>query len=380
MVENSIYLDYAAATPVDKQVLKAMQTYFSDNFYNPSASYRSARNVADDIAGARSKVAEILSVKPEEIYFTSGGTESNNLAISGVMEANPGKNLIISSIEHESLSSPAKKFDCRVAPVDKNGIIIIADLEKLIDDSTVLISIMYANNEIGSVSPMTKIKQLVQRIRKQRLEDNNLLPLHFHSDACQAANYLSLNAEGIGVDLMTINGGKIYGPKQSGILFVHRSVILNPQILGGGQEHGLRNGTENVPSIIGFCKAFEISEKLKSAESKRLQSLQTYFIDSLKTIPKCSINGPLKDRLPNNLNVLFVGQDNEMMLYKLDQEGIMCSTGSACSAQKDTISQTLLAIGLSQEQALSSLRFSMGRKTSKKQIDFAINKIQKILT
>jgi len=380
MVDNRIYLDYAAATPIDPKVLDAMQPYFSDNFYNPSASYGPARSVADDIAKGRSKVAEILSVKPEEIYFTSGGTESNNLAICGVMEANPGKNLIISSIEHESISSPAKKFDYRIAPVDKSGQIIISELEKLIDDNTILISIMYANNEIGSISPMTKIKQVVQKIRKSRRENNNLLPLHFHSDACQAANYLSLNAEGIGVDLMTINGGKIYGPKQSGILFVHRSVVLNPQILGGGQEHGLRNGTENVPSIIGFCKALEISEQIKSAESKRLKLLQDYFVDSLKTISKCTINGSLKDRLPNNLNVLFEGEDNETLLYKLDQDGIMCSTGSACSAQKDTISQTLLAIGLNQKQALSSLRFSFGRQTSKNQIDFVIEKIKKILT
>jgi cysteine desulfurase len=380
MVDKRIYLDYAAATPLDSRVFKAMQPYFSDIFYNPSASYRLARNVAKDIADSRSKVAKVLSVKPSEIYFTSGGTESNNLAICGVMEANPGKNLVISSIEHESVSGPAKKFDYRVVPVDKNGQVIIPQLEKLIDDNTVLLSIMYANNEIGSISPMTKIKQLVQKIRSTRLKENNLLPLHFHSDACQAANYLSLNAEGIGVDLMTINGGKIYGPKQSGILFAHRSVALNSQILGGGQEHGLRNGTENVPAIIGFCKALEITESLKITESKRLQLLQSYFMDSLRSIPHCLINGSLKNRLPNNLNVLFVGQDNETMLYKLDQNGIMCSTGSACSAQKDTISPTLLAIGLNEEQALSSLRFSFGRQTSKNQIDFVLNKIQKILT
>jgi cysteine desulfurase len=381
MVGNKIYLDYAAATPINQEVLEAMQPYFSDNFYNPSANYQLAKKVADDIDDSRQKVAEILSVKPSEIYFTAGGTEANNLAIKGVMELHPGKNIVISSIEHESIVDPAQEFDCRVAPVDKNGRIIISALEQIIDANTVLISIMYANNEIGTITPMVKLKQLIEKIRTKRQMDNNPLPLYFHTDACQAANYLSLNATGIGVDIMTLNGGKIYGPKQSGVLFVHRSLKLKPQILGGGQEHGLRNGTENVPAIIGFSKALVIAHNLKLTELKRLEALQSYFAESLKRqIPNCLINGSIKYRLPNNLNVRLPGQDNEVVLFKLDQAGIMCSTGSACSAQRDTISPTLLAIGLSEAEVLSSLRFSLGRQTTKAQIDSVIQTIQKILT
>ncbi|HUC79191.1 MAG TPA: cysteine desulfurase family protein [Candidatus Saccharimonadales bacterium] len=378
---DKIYLDYAAATPVDNQVFIAMKPYFSDKFYNPSANYSESLEVAKQIDFIRAKVANILSVKSEEIFFTAGGTEANNLAIKGIMELNPGKNIIISAIEHESVVDSAKKFDYRVAPVDKTGRVIISELEKLIDENTVLISIMYANNEIGTIQPMTKIKQLVTKIKQARQQTDDKLPLYFHTDACQAANYLSLNASGIGVDLMTLNGGKIYGPKQSGVLFVHRSVKLNPQILGGGQERGYRSGTENVPAIIGFGTALMIADKLKAIESKKLESLRDYFAKTLtSSITGCIINGSLKNRLANNLNVSFDNQDNELMLFKLDQNGIMCSTGSACSAQKDTISPTLLAIGLTSDQALSSLRFSLGRKTTKKQIDQTVKIIQKILS
>jgi cysteine desulfurase len=337
--------------------------------------------VATDIESARSCVAGILSVKPEEIFFTAGGTEANNLAVSGIMKAHSDKNLIISAIEHESIVDPASKYNHKVAPVDKTGTIIISELEKLIDKDTVLISIMYANNEIGTIQPLTKIKQLILSVREERRKSGNQLPLYFHSDACQAANYLSLNASGLGLDLITLNGGKIYGPKQSGVLFIHRSVKLEPQILGGGQERGIRSGTENVAAIIGFCEALRITSGMKQAESKRLEDLREYFIKQLESSGlKYSINGSHKNRLPNNLNLSFDGQDNEMMLYKLDQNGVMCSTGSACSAQKDTISPTLLAIGLDEPQALSSLRFSMGRKTTKKQIDFTVKILQKILS
>ena len=380
MVDNKVYLDFAAATPLNPEVLKAMQPYFINKFYNPSANYASAREVAADIESARADVAGILAVKPEEIFFTAGGTEANNLSISGIMTAHPGKNLIISSIEHESIVDPAKQFDYRIAPVDKTGRVVISELEKLIDKDTVLISIMYANNEIGTIQPLTKIKQLILRVREERRKSGNELPIYFHSDGCQAANYLSLNASGLGLDLMTLNGGKIYGPKQSGVLFIHRSVKLIPQILGGGQERGIRSGTENVPAIIGLSKALKITSKMKLDETKRLEELRDYFVKALEASGlSYLINGSLKHRLPNNLNLSFLGQDNEMMLYKLDQNGVMCSTGSACSAQKDTISPTLLAIGLNQSQALSSLRFSMGRNTTQKQIDYTVTILQKIL-
>lgn len=381
MSGNKIYLDYAAATPVNDQVLKTMEPYFSDRFYNPSSKYSEGIEIYKQIESTRFKIASILLVKSDEIYFTAGGTEANNLAISGVMEQNPGKNIIISAIEHESISDTAKKFKYKIAPVDSSGRIIVTKLKELIDKDTVLISVMYANNEIGTIQPLSDIKKLILQVRKDRIRSKNKLPLYFHSDACQAANYLSLNASGLGLDLMTLNGGKIYGPKQSGCLFIHRNVKLSPQILGGGQEKGVRSGTENVPAIIGFGNALELVNRLKNDESKRLVTLRDYLAESLlSTVNGCSINGSKKNRLPNNLNVSFKDQDNEAMLFKLDQNGVMCSTGSACSAQKDTISPTLLAIGLSENQALSSLRFSLGRKTTKQQIEKTVEIIQKILS
>lgn len=380
MGRDKIYLDYAAATPVDESVLESVKPYFSHNFFNPSSSYLEAKKISDEVESSRSKIAEILSVKPEEIYFTAGGTEANNLAINGVMDNNPGKNLIISAIEHESISVPSKQYDYRILPVDKNGQINLLELEKLIDDNTVLISIMYANNEVGSIQPMVKVKRLIENIRNKRLIKSNPLPLYFHTDACQAANFLSLNASGIGVDMMTINGGKIYGLKQSGFLFAHRTVALNPQILGGGQEHGLRSGTENVPGIIGLSVALQITQTMREKESDRLNGLKSYFLELMgKYLPEVTLNGTLKNRLPNNLNFMFPDQDNETMLYKLDQAGIMCSTGSACSAQKDTLSPTLLAIGLSENQVLSSLRFSFGRQTTKNQVKESVEILKKIL-
>ncbi|HUC95893.1 MAG TPA: cysteine desulfurase family protein [Candidatus Saccharimonadia bacterium] len=380
MSRKDIYLDYAAASPLDSRVLEAMSPYFSDLFYNPSANYLLARKVNQDILKAREIVAGLLEVKPAEIYFTAGGTEANNLAIKGVMDKFSSKNVVISSIEHESVVDPAKGYLHKIAPVDNQGFIKLGRLSELIDDDTVLISIMYVNNEIGAIQPLRKISSLIKVVRSKRLEEGNQTPLYFHTDACQVANYENIKVNGLGVDLMTLNGGKIYGPKQSGILYIHRSIKLNPQILGGGQEFGLRSGTENVANIIGFSKALEIAQNLREIESKRLHELQQYFFDSLmKIYPKIHINGPQKNRVANNVNVSFVGFDNEELLFKLDNMGVMCSTGSACNAKKNNISVSLLAIGLSKSEALSSLRFSLGRQTDLEQIKRTIEIIKKAL-
>jgi cysteine desulfurase len=377
---KSVYLDYAATTPLDTRVLDEMLPYLVEEFYNPSANYLKAKNVADAINLARKKVANILVVKPTEIIFTAGGTEANNLAIKGVMDYFPDSNLIISAMEHPSVADPAKSYDNQIIEVDQNGFVDLELLEKSINDKTVLVSIMYANNEIGVIQNLVKIKHIIENIRKMRMKDNNKLPIYFHTDACQAVNYLSLNADGLGVDLMTLNGSKIYGPKQSGALFIKRTVKIVPQILGGGQEFGIRSGTENVANIIGLSSALEITTKIKKDESDRLTLLRDYFIEELNTrFLNCSINGTLKNRLPNNINVSFSGIDNEVLLYKLDLAGIMCATGSACSAQKNTISPTLLAIGLTEAEALSSIRFSLGRQTTKNDIDFTLGTIQKIV-
>src|SRR3989338_5509561 len=270
-MSKKVYLDYAAATPLDPKVLMAMKPYFTEEFYNPSAIYLSAKKVKKDIGQARAGVAKILGTRPAEVIFTAGGTEANNLAIKGVMKQFPGANVVVSAIEHESVLAPAEQFDVRLAPVDKQGIIDLSGLEKLIDDKTALVSVIYANNEIGTIQPLRRISQLLGQLRTKRKGN---LPLYFHTDAAQAGNYLDLHANRLGVDMMTLNGGKIYGPKQSGALYIKTGTKVKPQVLGGGQERGMRSGTENVAGIVGFAKALELTQKNRSKEVIQLEKLQ----------------------------------------------------------------------------------------------------------
>lgn len=378
---NSIYLDFAAATPVDKKVLEAMKPYFADAFYNPSATYLAAKGVKHVVEDARSSVARSLGAKPSEIIFTAGGTEANNLAINGVMSQFPDAKLLVSAIEHDSVLEVAKNHNVQKVPVDKLGITMRAELEKAIDDSTMLISVMYVNNEIGSIQPLRDIVQLVQKIRRNRTKRNISLPLYIHTDAAQAANYLDLHVSRLGVDLMTLNGGKIYGPKQSGALFVKTGVKLSPQIVGGGQERSLRSGTENVPGIVGFSCALTAAQKIAKSESARLTSLRDYFISQIqKLFPGAIINGSRKHRVANNVHVTFPGLDNERLMMQLDELGIQCAVGSACSASSDEPSHVLTAIGLSDTDIQASLRFTLGRTTTQKQIDTTLRTLQKIMS
>jgi cysteine desulfurase len=380
MSQRKVYLDYAAATPMDSDVLASMMAYYSDNFYNPSATYLAAKGVSADIADARAKVAKWLGVKPNEIVFTAGGTEANNLAINGIMQKHKGSNIVISAIEHESVMEPAAKYDKKTASVKKNGIVDLDKLEKLIDDQTVLVSIMYANNEIGTIQPLKQVSTLINKIKRNRESSANKLPLFFHTDACQAAAYLSLQVSRLGVDLMTLNAGKIYGPKETGALFINRTVELEPQILGGGQEMGIRSGTENVSNIIGFSSALDLVQNRRNNEVNRLKGLQKYFIERLKKdMPEAVFNGDFKNRLPNNVHITLPGQDSETLIMKLDEMGIQCASGSACNASSDEISQTLLAIGLSKNEARSSLRFTFGKATTKDDLDYTINCLKKVV-
>jgi cysteine desulfurase len=368
--KSQIYLDYAAATPVDPRVVAAMQPYWTDKFYNPSASYVSAKSVAKDLNDARGKVAHWLGARPAEIIFTAGGTEANNLAIQGIMRQYPDGNIVVSAVEHESILAPANLYDCRIAPVDKFGSVDVSKLVELIDEQTVLVSIMYANNEVGTIQPIREIAELITQKRADRRLTTDDRPLYFHTDACQAANCLDLHAARLGADLMTLNGGKIYGPKQSGALFVKAGVALQPVILGGGQERNLRSGTENVAAAIGFATALDIAQTLRHEELKRLDALQNYFIGQLKAkYPDVIINGSLKKRLPNNVHVTFPGTDNERLLIQLDEAGILASAGSVCSASSVDPSHVLRAMGLSDEKAQASLRFTMGRSTDKDAVD-----------
>ncbi len=379
-MQDYIYLDYAAATPMDSQVIDAMTPFFNHKFFNPSATYGPAKFVKNDLNNARKQIASWLGAKSEEIIFTAGGTESNNLAINGVMSLHKTKNIIISSVEHDSVLYPAKKYVHKVAPVDDKGVIILDKLLSLVDNNTTLISVMYANNEIGSIQPIKDIALGINSIKKQRLLSNNLTPLLLHVDASQAVNYLDIHHARLGIDLMTLNGGKIYGPKQSGILFVKSGVSLEPSILGGGQEKNLRSGTENVAASIGLAKALDIAQSSRKEEHNRLADLQKHFFKSIAAkIPSVTINGSIKSRLPNNLHITIPGADNERLLSQLDDRNIYCAAGSACSASSVEPSHVLKAMGIGDDLARSSLRLSMGRQTTKKDIDDTINALDEIV-
>jgi cysteine desulfurase len=376
----AIYLDYAAAAPLDEQVLAAMRPYFSQDFYNPSAAYLAAKHVRRQLEAARASVAGVLGARPSEVVFTAGGTEANNLAIHGVMRAHSGKKVIVSAIEHESVLAAAQVYDCAEAPVHADGLVGIKALERLIDDDTVLVSVMYANNEVGTIQPVREIAALVHTVLAARRIAGNPLPLYTHADAAQAANYLDLHVSRLGVDLMSLNGGKIYGPKQSGVLWVRSGIELKPLIYGGGQERGLRSGTENVAGAIGFSTALTIAQGMKGEESRRLQQLQQLFFDLLaKKIPVAVINGSRKKRLPNNVHITLQGTDNERILMGLDEEGIMAAAGSACSASNEEPSHVLRAMGISPADAQSSLRFTMGRGTTEAHIRTVVETLVKLI-
>jgi cysteine desulfurase len=373
MTKHAIYLDYAAATPLDPTVLQMMQPYFADNFYNPSATYSAARGVQKAVSAARSQVAHWLGARPSEIIFTAGGTEANNLAIHGVMRQFPKGNIVVSAIEHDSVLQPAHGYDCRKAAVQPDGRLDLDDLRRNIDENTVLVSVMYANNEIGTIQPIREVAKIIAEIRSQRRKESNPLPLYLHTDACQAANYLDLHVARLGADLMTINGGKIYGPKQSGVLYVKAGLTLQPLIEGGGQERGLRSGTENVAAIIGLAAALDQVQTDRQQEAKRLQVLQLEFFNMLEhALPAAVINGSRRYRLPNNVHLTIPGQDNERLLIQLDEAGIMAAAGSACSASSQTPSQVLRAISLSDADARASVRFTLGRPTDTAAIQMAV--------
>jgi cysteine desulfurase len=379
-MKQIVYFDHAAATPLDPKVFTAMKPFFSVDFYNPSASYLLAQKVKQRLEKARAKVAHWLGCKASEIIFTAGGTEANNLAIKGVMDAFPGSEIITSSIEHESVHEPAALYDHKIAPVLADGTLNVPALVDLITDKTVLISVMYANNEIGTVQPIKTIASQLTLIKKQRQKDGNKLPLYLHTDAAQAANYLDLHVSRLGVDLMTLNGGKIYGPKQSGTLYIKSGVVLKPQILGGGQERGLRSGTENVGSVIGFAKALDVTQTIRKDEAERLSKLQGLFFRLLNDeIEDIIINGSRRRRLPNNVHFSIPGQDNERLLVLLDEQGIYASAGSACSASDDEPSHVLKAIGVLDDLAQASLRFSMGRSTSEADIRKAVSTLSSLV-
>lgn len=373
---SAIYLDYAAATPLDETVLTAMLPYLTTEFYNPSATYSAARRVQQALQQARQQAARAVGAKPSEIIFTAGGTEANNLAIHGIMRRYPQAAIVISAIEHSAVLKPAAHYAGLVAGVTADGLLDLEKITHTITDETVLVSCMYANNEIGTVQPIRALARRCAAIRTARRQSGNDLPLYLHVDACQAPNYLDVQLSRLGADLVSFNGSKIYGPKQSGILFVKGGLVLEPLIDGGGQERGLRSGTENVAGAVGFAVALERAVSLRHEEVRRLKQLQSYWYELLaEQLPAAIINGSRSHRLPNNIHLSFPGFDNERLLFELDEAGIMAAAGSACSASSQTPSTVLAALGLDVLTAQSSVRFTMGRATTRQEIKTVIAKL-----
>lgn len=350
-------------------VYKSMEAYFCDNFYNPSASYLAAKTVKKKLDESRALVARRLGAKPAEIVFTAGATEANNLAIQGIMKRFPEGEVLISAIEHDSVRTPAWLFDCHELPVTKHGLVEPLSMEKFISDNTVLISVGYVNNEIGTIQPLKEISRLIEKIVKDRQRRDIKTPLYLHTDAAQAGCYLPLDTSRLGVDMMCLNGGKIYGPKQSGALYLKVGTPIAPLIGGGGQENGLRAGTENVPGIIGLATALDQAQQHRPQEAARLGGLRDLFIAELKVkVPSVQINGSPKNSAPHIISATFTGLDNERLMMELDEAGVQCATGSACHVGMGAPSHVLKAIGLTDAQARSTLRFSLGRQTSRKDI------------
>ncbi len=385
--KKTIYFDYAATTYTDRRVVHAMKPYFSHIFGNAGSLHQFGRKAKLALEKARQQVADLIGAATDEIIFTGSGTESDNLAILGAAKAykQKGQHLITSNIEHKAVLNPMKKlsqegFEVDFLKVDYEGLLAVDQIQQAINNKTTLVSVIYASNEIGVIQPIAEIGKMIKEIRAKRKENAIDVPLIFHIDACQAAGYLSLDVNNLGVDLLTLNGSKIYGPKGVGVLYVRKGIMLEPIILGGDQEGGVRPGTENIPGTVGLGIALDIAQKIRQEESNREKSLRDYFIRRLiDEIPGVVLNGHATKRLPNNINISVLGIEGEAMLLWLDKYGIAASTGSACDSRHLEPSHVILALGKSHEYAHGSLRLTLGRKTTKREIDYFMNVFPKIV-
>lgn len=379
MVDNVIYLDYAATTPVDPEVLAAMQPFFRDHFGNPSSIYGLGQESRAVLDQAKATIARILNAKLADLVITSGATESDNLALTGVawqarLEHAGGNppHLIVSKIEHSAVLYAARwleqqGFAVSYVACDQDGLVTPAAVEALIRPDTCLVSIMYANNELGTIQPIAEIAEVVHRHG-----------IRFHTDAVQAAGLLPLDVDALDVDLLTLSAHKFYGPKGVGLLYVRPDTQVAWTQRGGGQEAGRRGGTENVPAIVGMAVALAKADHQREAYRRTCQERRDQLVAGLQAnIPDLTLNGPSLDgpRLPNNANLSFPGVQGETLLLALDMEGIAASAGSACTAGKSEPSHVLEAIGASEEQMRSSVRFTVGRDTTNAEIDEAIDVI-----
>lgn len=361
-----IYLDYAAATPVDGAVIKAMLPFFSENFANPSSICSSGQIAKTALQKARRRIAKDLNCSEKELIFTSGGTEANNLAIFGLAKSkeNSKKHIVSTKIEHSSVMEALKVleqdgFEVTYLEVDKHGIVSEENLKKALKEDTFLVTVIWANNEVGTIQNIRNLAKITK--------ENGAF---FHTDACQAMGAEDIDIKDLGLDLMSINSSKIYGPKGVGLLYKSQKIPLMPQIYGGKQEFGLRAGTENVPLIVGFAEAIGRSVATRREETKRQREMRDYFIEKiLREIPESKLNGHPRLRLANNINISFAGVDGDTLLMRLDMAGICASSGAACASGSIEPSHVILALGHTYEHAHSSIRFSLGRQTTKKDLE-----------
>jgi cysteine desulfurase len=370
--KKRIYLDTAAATPVDKRVARAMRPYFARQFGNASSLHEEGVAAAKALSASRRRVAELIGAHADEIIFTSGGTEANNTALFGLAGniRSQTPHILTTSIEHPSVTEPAKRLGAIFVEVGENGIIDSDEIKKALTPETKLVSVIYASNELGTIQPIRELAKVIRHFRRTLNPASAMPPPpYLHIDACQAPRFLDLNVERLGVDLMTLNGSKIYGPKGVGCLYVRRGVPLLPLVLGGGQERGYRAGTENVAAIVGFTEALSLSASLKEAESARLTALRERLRAGLQKIPGLRFNGHPEERLPHHLNISLAGLEAEQVVLELDAKGIAASAGSACSSNKDGAPYDIIGV-----------RFSLGRETSTREIDYVVKIINQIVT
>ena len=390
--EKRIYMDFASKTPVCEEVVSAMQPFYGIEFSNPSALHREGLSAKKAVVESRKKIADILKSKDSEIFFISGGTEGNNLAIFGTFQSALKRgvvkpHIITSNVEHSSVLEVCKRIEelggeVTYVPVSEDGLISPKDIFENIKDNTVLVSIMYSNNEIGTIQPIkeigAKIKQWKEKKEKELTIKSNFP--YFHTDACQSALYLSLDVSKLGVDMMTLDGIKMYGPSGVGIFYKKTDVEIEPVLYGGGQESGLRSGTENVPGIVGVAKALEIADMKRDEESRRLTFIRDYAIEKIiSEFPKARLNGSEENRLPNNVNICFPDIDSEFIVVAMDVYGISASYSSSCKTLSENSSSYVIEALNKRECSMSSLRFSFGRETKKADIDFLLSILRKVI-
>jgi len=368
-----IYLDNAASTAVHPEVVKEMLPYFDVQYGNPSSIHQFGRKAKNAIQNARKQVAALIGAEPDEILFTSGGTESNNTILHGtlILEQN---HFITSSIEHEAILKPCKKLEeigleVTYLPVDEYGIVDPDIITNSINPHTVLVSIMLANNEVGTIQPMKEISEICKKYQ-----------ISLHTDAVQAVGKIPIDVKELGVDALSISSHKINGPKGVGALFIKKGLKVNPVILGGGQENGLRSGTENVAGIVGFGKACEIAKERLSENISHFQNLYSSILSKIvKEIPHVKLNGDPQNRIFNNIHLTFLGVNGEDLIIKLDEHGIAASTGSACSVHTQKASHVLQAMGFNHEQITGSLRISFGYMNTLNEVEQTVEVLKKVV-